>query len=569
MRHLHLNRQERTGKERRLVWNNDGSDLLQIAYAGGNWPVPLESRKQFITNLMGFLAGTEVDSIFYCDHTNEPNWDFPTENISVLGPNPLQPAVDFAHSHGMEFFYSIRMNDVHASYYAPKKSYWPQFRLDHPELLLGNLSPEEFRTTYMPWIRKYMQIEDERHERKLHEVDREIKLLEESQKDHPMADMFRRYGATSREVFFWAGYDWSKTEVQDRYLGIIEEAIERYDIDGIELDWMRHPTFLKPAEESRNVPVISDFVHLVRQRTDMLAEKRGRPILIAMRMPDTVELALSLGLDAETWIREGWLDLLMAGSGFMPFSIPMKGWVDLCHHHDVPVYGCLDRLYPTFKLGRPKFDNRDPAIVKDEPDDYASVSAACHRFWTSGVDGIYLYDWHTHHGPTDQGDFGFLPDVTDRNSLSRKEKLYRIDTDYRRNTAISGGCVRGQLPMAFTARSGEQKKRLNLEITDDPDAASRCFIRMKWDPDLNPDLTHWRVNGTPLGKARLISVQRYAQHYGMGIVVDPGWFEYALDAGALKTGDNVLELTLSPDKDLKSGRRRHVLEELWIGIRYN
>ncbi len=99
-------------QRRPIIWNNDGSDIQSIAYAGGKWPNPLESVEQFWGGTLRFLEGTPVETILYCAHTNEPDWEFPKKYIEVLGPNPVQHVVDFARKHQKEFFYSIRMNDV-------------------------------------------------------------------------------------------------------------------------------------------------------------------------------------------------------------------------------------------------------------------------------------------------------------------------------------------------------------------------------------------------------------------------------------------------------------------------
>ena len=102
--------------------------------------------------------------------------------------------------------------------------------------------------------------------------------------------------------------------------------------------------FFKLGEQRRNTPIMNDFVHLVRQTLDYYGEKRGRPILLAVRPPDSIELSLSAGLDPETWARNVWVDLMVGGSGLTPFSIPIREWVQLGHRYGIPVYGCLDRL---------------------------------------------------------------------------------------------------------------------------------------------------------------------------------------------------------------------------------
>ena len=62
------------GRRRRIVWNNDGSDMLQPAYAGGKWPIPVKSVEGFLEGTLKYVEGTQVNSIFYCAHVNEPDW---------------------------------------------------------------------------------------------------------------------------------------------------------------------------------------------------------------------------------------------------------------------------------------------------------------------------------------------------------------------------------------------------------------------------------------------------------------------------------------------------------------
>jgi hypothetical protein len=340
-------------------------------------------------------------------------------------------------------------------------------------------------------------------------------------------------------------------------------VLERYDLDGIELDWCRHPTFFRLGQERRNIPIMNDFVHLVHQRLQYHGKKKGRPILLAMRVPDSLELCLSLGLDPETWARQGWFDLLMAGSGLMPYSIPITDWVHLGHQYNIPVYGCLDRLYPTFRMGRPKFDHRDTQIWNDASSNYDSPAAACHRFWAAGVDGIYLYDWHTHHGPTDPHDYGAIPKVGEGNALARHDKLYRIDTDYSRNGAISACCLPGQLPLAFSTRSGTASARLKLEIGADGREASRANLQAQWKMP-TPATIGWSLNGVQLPEAQPSTGKRYSTQYGDGFVDDPGWTEIAIETRFLKKGLNTIEVTVPAAE-----RASEIIElrevRIWLG----
>jgi hypothetical protein len=449
----------------------------------------------------------------------------------------------------MEFFYSIRMNDIHASLFPPKASYWPPFRLRHPELLLGYVSREHWENKTLPWIQHYTEIEKKQH---LYDPQEIVELRRQAEEDHPLADVIKRNGMASRDARFWAGYNYALPEVRDRYLEVVEGACRRYDLDGVELDWCRHSMFFKLGEQRRNTPIMNDFVHQVRQTLDHYGERRGRPILLAVRPPDSIELSLSAGLDPETWARNLWVDLIVGGSGLMPFSTPVQEWVRLGHRYGIQVYGCLDRLVHPFRTGRPKFDHRDPELEEDVASDYTAVHAASHRFWEEGVDGIYLFDWHTHHGPTDPKDYGTVPRVGDPKALVGKNKLYAIDPD-RPSKARN---IPGQLPRVFTTHSGSNSARFALTIVDAPDSVAAATVLTQWKDATDGERATWKLNGRPISNPQPSSPKGYVSPetsrqyteagYGLGFQKEAGWLSYKVDPGTLRKGTNTLELTVDP-----------------------
>lgn len=536
---------------RKLVWNNDGSDLLSPAYGGGAWPRPLGSAEQYIESLHKSIEGTKVDSIFYNGHTNEPVWevaereDRVSENIKALGPAPEKHVVEFAHKNNMEFFYSIRMNDIHASYFTPQLSYWPPFRQAHPELFLGYTNKEEFEEKFLPWINKYLEIDKNKVLKGVkYSYEKELELRNSSRSEHPLADVASRVGRPSRDLWSWASYNYACKEVRNRYLAVIEGACNRFDLDGIELDWCRMAMFFKEGEERKNIPLMNDFINQVHLCLKKYSEKRGKPIRLAMRLPDSIEKCNLAGLDPVKWAKEGWMDLIMAGTGLMPFSMPIEEWVSLGRKYDIPVYGCLDRILAIFGSGKPKFDNRDPDIEYDDPSNYDAVRAAACRFWERGVDGIYLYDWHTHHGPTSPNDYGFLPDVHDNTCLLGKDKLYQIDYQYMVGAHIPA-CIPGQLPLAFLAEAGESEVELKIDLVDTNDV-SRCLLIVKWNKEHDFAAASFKFNDVPA-----VNPRKTQDIKGVSSLISSidkqGWLAYDIPIAAIRNGQNIISLVVSKD----------------------
>jgi len=109
--------------------------------------------------------------------------------------------------------------------------------------------------------------------------------------------------------------------VRDYIFRILEEVCQRYDVDGIELDWMRHPKFFRPTTDGNpatpeQVEMMNDLVRRIRAMTERVAEQRGRPLLVATRVTLNVEHSLDLGLDLKTWLEEDLVDIVTVGGGY-------------------------------------------------------------------------------------------------------------------------------------------------------------------------------------------------------------------------------------------------------------
>ena len=50
------------------------------------------------------------------------------------------------------------------------------------------------------------------------------------------------------------------------------------------------------------------------------------------------ELSLSVGLDFETWLKEGLVDILAEGHGPLQQTVPQKPMIDLAHAYGVLIY---------------------------------------------------------------------------------------------------------------------------------------------------------------------------------------------------------------------------------------
>ncbi|MCA9042017.1 MAG: hypothetical protein KDA65_16810, partial [Planctomycetaceae bacterium] len=179
--------------------------------------------------------------------------------------------------------------------------------------------------------------------------------------------------------------DFARDEVRDYTFRLIEEAVRRYDCDGIELDFNRFPRFFKEGSVEGNVAKMSSLVERVRNMLDEVGRERGRRLVLAVRVPSnfnrtppTPETARQLGCDVPAWVKQGWVDFVVVSEFlYEQGDLPIDEWQQAIT--TVPVYGGIECT----KRGAAKNLNAD---------EYRQ--AATHLIET-GSDGVYLFNFFT------------------------------------------------------------------------------------------------------------------------------------------------------------------------------
>jgi len=198
-------------------------------------------------------------------------------------------------------------------------------------------------------------------------------------------------------------------EVREYFYSILREVCERYDPDGLELDFMRFPYYFPPRQDSLQVytSIMTDFVQRVRDMTREISGRRGRPLLLAARVPTSLSACAYLGLDPAGWSESGLVDLLTIA----PFlstqpEIPIEEFRRACGA--IPMYAGLEYTMGTKGMTR----------------EQKRASAAL--MYAAGADGIYLFNYFVQWDAGLETDTEVLPELADSELLSRKDKLYTI-----------------------------------------------------------------------------------------------------------------------------------------------
>lgn len=183
-------------------------------------------------------------------------------------------------------------------------------------------------------------------------------------------------------------------EVRAFKLGILREVVAR-DIDGINLDFLRHPPFFgSEMAAGSQAETMTGFLRDVRRLLDDEGQRKHRHLGLSARV-DWKEYQ-TLGCDIETWLREGLLDyLVIAEHALGGYEIDLAPFVRMAKGTGCAVLfgeeailsghdrtAAEDKLVAEGKLAPPK---RDHLTLEQ----YQTRAA---RWYSAGADGVHLFN---------------------------------------------------------------------------------------------------------------------------------------------------------------------------------
>ncbi len=183
--------------------------------------------------------------------------------------------------------------------------------------------------------------------------------------------------------YFATCLDYALPEVREFYLALVQETLDRYDLDGLELDFMREPYLFSAKEEAPGTVILTEWLRQVRQRVQAAAAKRGHPIRLGVRVPSRPETAKAMGLDAVSWANEGLVDLLVVTPRWatLEYDLPIAQWRQLLGKANVTLVGGLEILYRPVPSGSPSQVSPELAL------------GAATLVLSEGADAVYLFNY--------------------------------------------------------------------------------------------------------------------------------------------------------------------------------
>ena len=342
-------KQQVINRKRKVIYNTDGCDVV---YFPRNLPA---TKENFIKQRLIHALGSKIDTISYCPLSSgfgyltsntkagdkllvSPPWNKKVRNIAgelfKLGTDPLKITEEFCHKNNFEFFISLRCNDTHDMSHRKNKPhpFFSPYKIKHPEYLMGtyNKRPPHCK---------------------------------------------------------WSAVDFSHKAVRDKWVAIAEELMTNYDLDGLELDFCRHLQYFKSVAwggkaSAKECAMLTECMRKIRAIAERIGRKRGKPILIAARLPDSVDYAKAVGLDIEEWMKEKLIDIYIGGFYFQ--LNPWEKSVNICKKYGVKFYPSLDES---------RISKVNWSFYRTSPVTYYARETAALQ---AGADGIYYFNLEGH-----------------------------------------------------------------------------------------------------------------------------------------------------------------------------
>ena len=187
----------------------------------------------------------------------------------MKGGDPVHETFEAVKKAGMDFFISYRMNDWHYFEFESDSLLLDTFWREHPEYRVGGFAE------YYPFVDDWSE---------------------------PRIPKLENY---------------LLPQVRGHYYDLLDELARLYDIDGMELDFMRSPLYFPPSHLEEGTQAMTEFVRSIRGLLDRHGAVRGKDLSLCVSVPSTLELCSKVGLDMVRWDEEQLIDQVRVSPGYI------------------------------------------------------------------------------------------------------------------------------------------------------------------------------------------------------------------------------------------------------------
>ena len=184
----------------------------------------------------------------------------------------------------------------------------------------------------------------------------------------------------------WGGkpLDFSFDEVREFVFGVMQELLDRFDVDGLGLTF-RDPGYFPAPHAPERAPLMTDLLRRLSGMVDARSASRGRRLLLGVRVFASIEQCLKMGLDVPAWIDEGLIDYVSPQDQmYSDFNAPYAEFGSLTRDSHCMLYPGMN---PWTSYRMRQKDTMTQAMRR----------ALAHTFYAVGADGVSFFNHFVGH----------------------------------------------------------------------------------------------------------------------------------------------------------------------------
>ena len=335
--------------------------------------------------------------------------------------------------------------------------------------------------------------------------------------------------------------DWGNPKVREHKFKIIEEICRNYDIDGLELDFMRHYCLFNPKRTTpkERKEIITNFVRRIRKALDENTPE-GKHRWLGVRMPGYIDSFEAGGMDPKALASAGVDIFNLSNYYFTDMQMDVEA-IRKQLPQDAAVYV---EIHYVNAIGR-KNDNGNYDWRRTEPEQMRTIA---HMAYARGASGVSFFNFPYYRGNHAGSDklgaiageaaeppFEVIAQLKAPQELAKQPQYYAVGRTY--NTPEHKG-----RPFTKDINSGETQ-RIELDMAP-PEGGWRNpgKLRIQGRSSLKDCVFSVSCNGRKLRPDEDVS-PIFPPKYKVAIGEPDDYKAFAIPEWLLKDGRNVFEIT--------------------------
>lgn len=353
-------------------------------------------------------------------------------------------------------------------------------------------------------------------------------------KDHPEY----RIG-TDINDWYKRVHNWAIPAVRQHKYDFIEEICENYDIDGLELDFMRMCSLFNTntTTSSLRKQIVTDFISQIRQLLDRTSAA-GQHRWLCVRVPCYIEAFDKLGIDLPQMVGAG-VDMVNLSSYF--FTDQQSDLPAIIQTiPSVPVYLEMTHCILTVEHQLPGGGYDDFTFKRTTEEQFYTTA---HLAYSGGAKGVSLFNfpYYREHGTLGRGPFNEPPfhiieNLGDPDFVARQSQHYIL-------SALWNSPVLDNRPLPKTISAG-QTAGFNIRMAAPADGWQLdAKLRIQAKTSIRDNTWQVKFNGHTLNEYFDVS-EPYYNPYTAALGEPEQYRAWTVPKGFLTNGSNLIEVKM-------------------------